>query len=430
LRQITPLQFTWAIIFSLWASLVAAWRWPLLGLGGGGLGTAVSFPLYFALAALASGGFLVVRGPAPEKTVESKNIARIARLDHLRFFAAALVVLYHYYSVSVPVGARGRNFLLNIVDEGSSGVDIFFVLSGFIFGAISCEKRVRYFDFVWSRVVRIYPLYLFAIVLVLAVHPEKFIPIDSLLMLLPFFIVSYLPALPGFGQLWTIGLEFQFYLLFPFLAAFLVRNGHRYLFGILLLAIGIRALYFMELGTVRTIGYGSLLGRIDQFAIGMGASWLFLKKRELFSHPAHLAVSCLIAVASFQWLVAWDSLGAGSNSPLWIVWPTAEGLIWGYLTLSYVSCRLSLPLLLDESLAKLGTLSFSIYVMHNFAVTWTQKYAGGPGPTGRADVDAVLRDVLVCVPLAVCIAWCTYNLIEKQFFIYRRKYVEPAAAQA
>jgi peptidoglycan/LPS O-acetylase OafA/YrhL len=68
--------------------------------------------------------------------------------------------------------------------------------------------------------------------------------------------------------------------------------------------------------------------------------------------------------------------------------------------------------------------------MHNFAVTWTQKYAGGPGPTGRADVDAVLRDVLVCVPLAVCIAWCTYNLIEKQFFIYRRKYVEPAAAQA
>jgi peptidoglycan/LPS O-acetylase OafA/YrhL len=429
LRQRSALELAWSILAAVWVAVIAAWQWPLFPVGtSAGLTLGVFFVLYLAVAGLALAAFFLVQGVVPEKTIASKNIDRIPRLDHLRFFAAVLVVLYHYYSTTVPVAARANQFFLNLVNEGSSGVDIFFVLSGFIFGAISCGKQIRYFDFIWSRFVRIYPLYLCAILLVLAVHAAKFLPVDSLMLLLPFFIVSYLPALPGFGQLWTIGLEFQFYFLFPFLATFLLRNGYRYLLGVVLLAIGLRALYFQETGTVRTIGYGTLLGRIDQFAVGIGAAWLFLKRRDRFAHPAHLLVAILIAVASCQWLVDWDSLGTGANSPLWIVWPTAEGLIWGYLTLAYVSCRLPLPALLDQSLAKLGALSFSIYVMHNFAVAWTQKYAGSWSPTGQPAADGVLRDFLICVPLAVGIAWITYNLIEKQFFIYRRKYVEPAPA--
>jgi peptidoglycan/LPS O-acetylase OafA/YrhL len=430
LRQITVLQLAWALAVSLWVSLIAAWQWPLFSVGGAGATTALFFPVYLAVCALVIAAYYRLKGAVPERTVESKNIERIPRLDHLRFYAAALVVLYHYYSTTYPHAARGHNFFLNVINEGSSGVDIFFVLSGFIFGAISCGKRIRYFEFLWSRVVRIYPLYLFSILLVLAVHPEKFLPVDSVMLLLPCFIISYLPALPGFGQLWTIGLEFQFYLLFPFLAMFILRNGHRYLIGVLLLAIGLRTLYYPELGTVKNIGYGTLLGRIDQFVIGMGAAWIYLRHRSLLSHPGHLVAAVILAIGSCQWLIAWDSLGTGAGSPLWIIWPTAEGAIWGYLTLSYVSCRMTLPALLDQGLAQLGALSFSIYVMHNFAVAWTQKYAATLSLTGQPDVDGVLQDVFICVPLSVIIAWFTYNLVEKQFFIYRRKYVEPAAAPA
>jgi peptidoglycan/LPS O-acetylase OafA/YrhL len=244
----------------------------------------------------------------------------------------------------------------------------------------------------------------------------------------PVLIVGYLFALPGFTQLWTIGLEFQFYLLFPFLAAFLLRNGYRYLLGILVLAIGLRALYFTELGTVKDVGYGTLLGRIDQFVIGIGAAWLFIRRRPAFAHPAHLLAALVVAAASFQWLAAWDSLGAGAHSPLWIVWPTAEGAIWGYVALSYVSCRIPLPAVLDQSLAQLGEMSFSIYVMHDFAVVWTLRNARSLSLTGRPSVDAALTGIFIALPLAVAFAWCTYNLIEKQFFIYRRQYVEPAPA--
>jgi peptidoglycan/LPS O-acetylase OafA/YrhL len=425
--QITRFQLVWGILFSVWAALVAAWQWPLLALSGdAALNTALLFPPYFIAAALAVAGFFALGRGEPGKAVESKNIERIPRLDHLRFFAASIVVLYHYFGKVVPVDVNGRNIVFNVMLEGRSGVDVFFVLSGFIFGMIGYGKRIRYLDFVWSRIVRIYPLYLFAILLVLAAYPEKFVPIDSVLLMFPLLIVGYLFALPGFTQLWTVGLEFQFYLLFPFLAAFLTRNGYRYVAGLVLLAIGLRALYFVELGTVKDAAYGTLLGRIDQFLIGIGAAWLFIRKRELFSHPAHILAAFLIALASFQWLVAWDSLGAGSRSALWIVWPTVEGAIWGYLTLSYVSCRMRMPALLDESLAKLGALSFSIYIMHDFAVVWALKHARSLSLTGDANWDAAFQGVFVALPLAVAIAWCTYNLIEKQFFIYRRKYVEPA----
>jgi peptidoglycan/LPS O-acetylase OafA/YrhL len=426
LRQITRLEIAWAFAVSLWAAGFSSWLWPMVQVSADpGINAALHFPFYFMACAGVACGFFVLRGVAPGRTVESKNIERIPRLDHLRFFAAALVVLYHYFGKIVAVDANRRNIVYNVMLEGRSGVDIFFVLSGFIFGMISYGKKIRYFDFIWSRVVRIYPLYLFAIILVLAAFPDKFFPIDTMLLMLPVLIVGYLFALPGFTQLWTIGIEFQFYLLFPFLAAFLLRTGYRYLIGILLLAIGLRALYYIDLGTVRDVGYGTLLGRIDQFIIGIGAAWFFIKKRSLFSHPANLVVSGVLALATFQWLVAWNGLGTGANSALWVIWPTIEGAIWGYLALSYVSCRIPIPSFLDQSLSKLGEMSFSIYIMHDFAVVWALKYTKALGFTGNGSVDAALQAVFVALPLAVAIAWCTYNVIEKQFFIYRRKYVEP-----
>ena len=430
LRQNGLLHLTWAVLAAAWIALVAAWQWPLFSLGGPAATTALFFALYLPFAALAVGGVVALIGPELEKTVESKNVARISRLDHLRFLAAALVVLYHYYGKVITVGANSRNLLANTLIQGSSGVDIFFVLSGFIFGVISYRQKIRYLDFIWSRVVRIYPLYLLAVLLVLATNAEKFLPLDSVLLLFPIFIVGYLLALPGFGQLWTIGLEFQFYLIFPFLAAFLLRNGYRYLVALLLLAIGLRMFYYMETGTVKNLAYGSLPGRIDQFVLGIGAAWLYLRRRSFFSHPIHLLIAVALGLADLQWLVAWDSLGTGATSPLWIVWPTISGAVWAYLALSYVSCRIPLPAFIDQSLAKLGALSFSIYVMHDFAVVWALKYARNLSLTGRLDIDAALKGIFLCLPLAVGLAWCTYHLIEKQFFIYRRKYTEPAEAPA
>jgi peptidoglycan/LPS O-acetylase OafA/YrhL len=429
-REVTGLELLWSILGSAWISAVLSWRWPFWQIPGHALwGAAAQFILCFAFCSVVAWCFFAANGTVPIKTVESKNIGHISRLNHLRFFAAVLVVLYHFYHSAVPLTARNRNVILNVIGEGSSAVGLFFVLSGFIFGLIGYEKKIRYFDFLWSRIVRIYPLYLFALLIVVASHRTQFTPGDFAILLFPVLDTIILPGLPGFGQLWTVAVEFQFYLIFPFLAAFVVRNGYRYLFGLLLLVIGVRLLYYTELGSTRDISYWTLLGRIDEFVLGIGSAWLFVKKQQFFSHPIHLVFAGAIALAAIQWLVAWGGYYNGANSALWVVWPTIAGAVSGYLLLSYICCRIRLPALLDGSLDKLGALSFSIYVMHSFALDWTIKYAPSLKFTDRVDLNAALVGSLICVPAAVIIAWGTYHMIEKQFFVFRRKYTEPVAAR-
>jgi peptidoglycan/LPS O-acetylase OafA/YrhL len=430
-RTITALELFWSVAVSAWISVILAWLWPFWQIPGHRLwAAAAQFILCLLLGLVAAGCFFAANGTVPTKTVESKNIGHIARLNHLRFFAAVLVVLYHFYHSAVPLEARGKNVLLNVIAEGSSAVGLFFVLSGFIFGLIGYEKKIRYFDFLWSRIIRIYPLYLFALLILMASHRGRYASGDFALLLFPVFDTGALPGLPGFGQLWTVGVEFQFYLIFPFLAAFVVRNGYRYLFGLLLLVISVRLLYYTELGSARDISYWTLLGRIDEFVLGIGSAWLFVKKRDFFSHPLHLVLAGAAALAAVQWLVAWGGYFNGVNSMLWVVWPTIAGVVSSYLLLSYVSCRIRLPTLLDGSLDKLGSLSFSIYVMHSFAMYWTIKYAAGLRLAERTDLNATLVGLLVCVPAAVILSWGTYHLIEKQFFVFRRKYTEPLPARA
>jgi peptidoglycan/LPS O-acetylase OafA/YrhL len=82
----------------------------------------------------------------------------IKPLTSLRFFAAFWVVLFHYWP------KLAVSFTPAIVDKGYLGVELFFVLSGFILchvylGAFE-TGRFRYADFLWARLARIYPMHL------------------------------------------------------------------------------------------------------------------------------------------------------------------------------------------------------------------------------------------------------------------------------
>jgi peptidoglycan/LPS O-acetylase OafA/YrhL len=88
--------------------------------------------------------------------------SQIDTLTALRFFAAAWVVLFHYWPAlaGAPV--------LGVVQKGYLGVELFFVLSGFVIsyvyqGAFE-SGRFRYGDFIWARLARIYPLHLLTLV--------------------------------------------------------------------------------------------------------------------------------------------------------------------------------------------------------------------------------------------------------------------------
>src|ERR1051325_10642153 len=148
-----------------------------------------------------------------------------APLDGLRALCAAAVFVFH------ATYARGGGFI---------GVDVFFVLSGYLITRILLEDiteagGIRFRRFYLRRARRLLPAVFVALVLVLALWPwlGKGARFVSILPPVIFYYVNWciafgreIPALPHF---WSLSTEEQFYLLWPIGLAALARLGYRYL---------------------------------------------------------------------------------------------------------------------------------------------------------------------------------------------------------
>src|SRR5574340_1306110 len=94
------------------------------------------------------------------------NIKYVPALDHLRGFAALLIIMYHGFLFCNDFFSSTRwyvtdNFFCGVIAEGHTAVSLFMVLSGFIFAYGAMGRRINYFAFLYNRILRIYPLFLF-----------------------------------------------------------------------------------------------------------------------------------------------------------------------------------------------------------------------------------------------------------------------------
>ncbi|MFD0666761.1 acyltransferase family protein [Ramlibacter sp. MAHUQ-53] len=362
----------------------------------------------------------------------------LSRLDHLRFLAAALVVLFHFFHTHVG-DLRSGNPLVSLVDEGHTGIALFMVISGFIFTVIAGDREIHYAGFLKNRILRIYPLFVFAVFLQLMVstyNDQRNYGFLQLLSWLVPFRSETVPLSPYFVQLWTIWVEFQFYLVFPFLLVFTRRWGARYLLGLLGLLLLVRLLVFAASGSVRFLAYETIFGRMDQFIVGMlvGLAWARRERGQggaagglsaAWLLPAGVAV--LLGLHAFSRKVGFSELA----SPVWIVWPVIEAGLWAVFLWVYLRARW--PALggfgagVDRSLAALGTASFSIYVMHNLVIAAYNArlpLLDLPGPPG---LKVVATGLLVVLPAVVVLSAVTYTLIERPFLGMRSGYLRKPA---
>jgi peptidoglycan/LPS O-acetylase OafA/YrhL len=181
------------------------------------------------------------RGPAaPERTAapqhtaaaEGKAASRVIVLDGLRFMAATMVVLYHY--VGVPRSKIGKQGTAEVLAWGTSasrvfphalnvlagfgwtGVEMFFIISGFVICMSGWGRRPA--DFFISRVVRLVPAYWAAIALtggVLVAFPRLTGGIRPSMVLTNLSMVQGAYGVPNLNPaFWTLFIELKFYLLF------------------------------------------------------------------------------------------------------------------------------------------------------------------------------------------------------------------------
>ncbi|MFJ3367858.1 acyltransferase family protein [Pseudomonas sp. NPDC086251] len=353
----------------------------------------------------------------------SKNTAYLSRLDHLRFFAALLVAAYHFHGG--PALTPSLNPLTVFVKEGEAGVSLFMVLSGFILTIIAHGKELNYRKFVYNRFIRIYPLYL-TMIFIAAYASNRTVDFLQFLQLIsPLANVGHFMGSIKFPHLWTIAVEFQFYLIFPFFIAFMSRYGARYVLGVVVLAVAVRVLLFVRDTTVIDAAYSTLVGRIDQFCIGMLMAIIFKSRSRLLSSPVALVLS---VVGVYLWFVLFSRIthggyygDASAYNPIWIISPTIEALAWAGLALAYLQQRWQMPRILDSVLCYLGGISFSMYAWHFPIVQIFGRF------TADLEVSWYWLFLFAVLPTIIAVSSLSYYIIEKPFFGFRTSYVKKSS---
>ena len=311
---------------------------------------------------------------------------RVPELDGLRGLAILLVLVFHYVSQE---GTSAPVFLQRLVILGWTGVDLFFVLSGFLIGGILMDARESssYFKvFYIRRFFRIIPIYYLWILLYIALigiagaqvtrfsnsnirPPLNFEVYDHFLFLQN--IVSYnFIGIAGawFGHLWSIAVEEQFYLVAPILVRFVSSGLLKRILVAVIVTVPLFRLFLLWGLHVPASSVTVLMPcRADALSVGMlaAALWRMENPSRLIKERPRLLYFVLILLApgvAALWGLAPQSstLGMQSLGDTWLA------LFYATLLLLAIGQPQSwiARLMRMAWLRELGVVSYCVYIIH------------------------------------------------------------------
>jgi peptidoglycan/LPS O-acetylase OafA/YrhL len=340
-------------------------------------------------------------------------------LNGLRAVAALSVVVSH-------INMSFRQFNLDVLrttNLAGFGVTIFFSISGFLITYLLIrEKEIKPIDikkFYVRRILRIWPLYFFVLGLTL-ITEYYFFP-GALPGTLPFyiFLAANIPfimgsELPLLGHYWSLGVEEQFYLFWPFL----IKHSKRILFAISIFT----AVYVLLRLIARVIDYKTgftlpyiavHVTRFDCMAIGGIGAVLFHQGHALFRKIAfHMAtqVLCWIVIG----LLMFNRFHLASVIDPEIVSAVTVILILNLSQNPRTLIRLDYPVF-----DFIGKISYGIYMMHVLIIFYLGK------ATKALQIESGLKYVLIYISVigsSILLAWLTYTFFEKPFLKLKKRF--------
>lgn len=359
--------------------------------------------------------------------MRSSTGAHFIALDHVRALAAFVVFTWHFIHAGTgfPVSFDGapRIFPLALLDEGHVGVALFMTLSGYLFAKLLDGLQIDYTAFLWNRALRLLPLLALVCVIVGIQQMLKGVPALDYLRSVAGGVL--LPSLPNGG--WSITVEAHFYLVLPLLLYLLRRHP---CLPLLVIAGGLtlRTGLYLGRGEVQSLAYWTLIGRIDQFALGI----VMFAFRD-HARDQHLKLAALmLAFCAGYWLFDvkggfYGLSGYPSPSPVWVYLPTLEGLAFGVAIAWYDTSFRFGNTGWSGLLGKIGEYSYSIYLLHFFFVF---------GMAQLVDQHVMRLDnfYLACAwavlgfLLMLPLGWASYRFIESPFLRHRRPYLRGTGA--
>jgi peptidoglycan/LPS O-acetylase OafA/YrhL len=320
----------------------------------------------------------------------ARQTARIPELDGLRGVAISLVIVYHYFYYNPGVGHHTtglirKTFVLleKFFAVGWSGVDLFFVLSGFLIGSILLDVRAspHYFKtFYLRRFYRIVPIYyawISAYLLLTCFSGEFF---DRVRIVVPLFLflqnfgLQYSSGLANawFLPAWSLAVEEQFYLIAPLVIRLMSRRKLYMLLVAVILAAPILRVWVYHHIPVRPgslpLDYTLMPCRADSLAIGILAAllWRNLVFREwLTGHSNLLRALTGLFLAGMLALFVWTPL---KNSQLiQCVGITWVDFFYGLVMILALAAPAGAIAVFARThwLAEIGRVSYCLYLIHD-----------------------------------------------------------------
>lgn len=365
----------------------------------------------------------------------ASTASKFDALDTLRGLAAFSVFVYHFHSLS-PNGAGVPSVLKLMGEAGHIGLDLFFVLSGFlIFRSVYLHGvNKQYFI---RRFLRIAPIYYFSLIFVLIfIDQSYFFSLQGV-----WNIVSHLFFFQSFSSatyyginpvLWSLSVELIFYLFLPLFFLVTKHKDTRIALGLILMILlcwtyrfEITNYYDQWDSTQRIIYTENFIGRLDQFALGMLASFATLKIgmaksiRKRSSTAIKIIALLLIVLGTSGLILTMDifaeyQAGFRDVLSLQVFLHSFVGLCAAFLIFGFSnSFNFISKIIGNKVFAFLGTISYSFYIWHYILTEHVLSFS--------QENKLVNHQFLITFLATLLLSTVTYLVIEKSF-LAKKKY--------
>jgi len=360
----------------------------------------------------------------------NKDKIYFQHLDVVRFLAAFMIVILHTYEAwngwfgHLPVlsGDKAKEFstigvyIDRFARNLGIGVDIFFVISGFLITYILLEEKKRFgkisiFKFMVRRSLRIWPLYFFIIALApvlvdwVGKNPPNYL--YNLLFLNNFNGIQTQSWTYPFGHFWSICVEEHFYIVWPFIIALIPKRRLLPTFYLLIFgSILFRVWVFYTSDHVWYELFLHTMSRVDVIIIGAIGAYYYSEKKFEFKLTRLVRITLLTALIlalSIESVVLWDTAFLAGFKKYFYV------LIFSVLLLDFNLNTNYKHLLPNKSMFHyLGKVSYGIYMYSNVLliiiikkIMWVYQ------------IKSALAFFSIAFTLSIVIPIISYELFEK-----------------
>lgn len=351
-----------------------------------------------------------------------KNNLYFPALDGLRFFAFFWVFLGH-----LP---RPDSIFSWFQKTNWIGVDIFFALSAFLITVLLLKEfdmtnKISFKSFLIRRTLRLIPLYIFVVLLGGLIFPYMNYDIgpslDEIAKHLPmYFLMIANVTVPIIGEggtgnvlspLWSIMVEFQFYILIvPIIAFIIKRNKSKYLIhfavGLLLFSL----LYRYLINDPKYI-YGLLFGRLDSFAGGIFLGYIYFKEISIENSKVDFFILAGSIILFYIVSKIGHPMHIDTNILVYSISALASLLfIYSTLKLKIINTIFSFNIFIQ-----LGKISFGLYVFHTLGIHIALS-------TKIPFLNELYSAVCIALFFTIGISIVSFYTLEKYFLNFKNKY--------